>query len=381
MNRVQIRSIFDRKKEASSKKKGLLQIEIRYEKKRKFISTGIKLYKNQYRGGRIVNIDGAERLNERVNRQITEIEDLIDRLDSNKQKFSFDHLDQINEGYVHETFVDFIEKRIGERPTCISTQKQPHKVLNFLKNEYTLLTNFSDITYPNIILLDEYLKKRKVDGHPMMQTTIHTYHKVIKLYINEAIRFEKMQENPYSKFHDSLGTPRERTVLSLQEIDLIRNYKTLSTLEAKARDLFIVQCYTGLAYSDLMNVDFSKAERYGDDYILKDARLKTGVTFFAVLLPPVVAILDKYNYQLPHLAYDVYNRTLKLVASSSGVRKPVSTHIGRHTFATTIALGSGIPIEVVAKMLGHRNIKTTQIYAKIMPKSVLEGFEKIKKVI
>lgn len=187
--------------------------------------------------------------------------------------------------------------------------------------------------------------------------------------------------NPYSKFHDSLGTPRERTVLSLQEIDLIRNYKTLSTLEAKARDLFIVQCYTGLAYSDLMNVDFSKAERYGDDYILKDARLKTGVTFFAVLLPPVVAILDKYNYQLPHLAYDVYNRTLKLVASSSGVRKPVSTHIGRHTFATTIALGSGIPIEVVAKMLGHRNIKTTQIYAKIMPKSVLEGFEKIKKVI
>lgn len=92
----------------------------------------------------------------------------------------------------------------------------------------------------------------------MMQTTIHTYHKVIKLYINEAIRFEKMQENPYSKFHDSLGTPRERTVLSLQEIDLIRNYKTLSTLEAKARDLFIVQCYTGLAYSDLMNVDFQR---------------------------------------------------------------------------------------------------------------------------
>lgn len=161
MNRVQIRSIFDRKKEASSKKKGLLQIEIRYEKKRKFISTGIKLYKNQYRGGRIVNIDGAERLNERVNRQITEIEDLIDRLDSNKQKFSFDHLDQINEGYVHETFVDFIEKRIGERPTCISTQKQHHKVLNFLKNEYTLLTNFSDITYPNIILLDEYLKNER----------------------------------------------------------------------------------------------------------------------------------------------------------------------------------------------------------------------------
>ena len=173
MNRVQIRSIFDRKKEASSKKKGLLQIEIRYEKKRKFISTGVKLYKNQYRGGRIVNIDDAERLNERVNRQIAEIEALVDRLDSNKQKFSFDHLDRINEDYIHETFIGFMEKRITERPTCASTQRQHHKVLNFLKNEYRFLTNFSDITYPNIILLDEYLKKRKVDGHLMMQTTIH----------------------------------------------------------------------------------------------------------------------------------------------------------------------------------------------------------------
>lgn len=381
MNKVQIRVVFDRKKTASSKKKGLVQIEVRFENKRKFISTGIKLYKNQFKTGRIVNIDDADRLNKKITEQIKEINDLIDRLDQNKQKFSLDYLDHINDVYIGCSFIEFMEKRISERPTCISTQKQHHKVLNFLKNEYPHLTFFSDLTYPNITLLDEYLKKRKVDGHLMMQTTIHTYHKVIKLYINEAIKFEKMQDNPYRKFHDSLGTPRERTVLSLQEINLIRNYKTLSSLEKKARDLFIVQCYTGLSYSDLMNVDFTKAERYGEDYILKDERLKTGVTFFAALLPPVIEILDRYDYQLPHLAYDVYNRTLKFVASAAGIKKHVSTHIGRHTFATTIALGSGLPIEVVSKMLGHRNIKTTQIYAKIMPKTVLDGFQKIKDVI
>ena len=381
MNRVQIRVVFDRKKTASSKKRGLVQIEVRFENKRKFVTTGIKLYKNQFKTGRIVNIDDADRLNKKITEQINEINEFVDRLDQNKQKFSLDYLDHINDVYVGGSFVEFMEKRISERPTCVSTQKQHYKVLNFLKNEYPHLTFFSDLTYPNITLLDEYLKKRKVDGHLMRQTTIHTYHKVIKLYINEAIKFEKMQDNPYRKFHDSLGTPRERTILSLEEIGLIRNYKTLSSLERKARDLFIVQCYTGLSYSDLINVNFAKAERNGDDIILKDERIKTGVTFFAALLPPVIEVLDRYDYQLPHLAYDVYNRTLKLVASSAGVKKHVSTHIGRHTFATTIALGSGLPIEVVSKMLGHRNIKTTQIYAKIMPKTVLEGFQKIKKVI
>jgi site-specific recombinase XerD len=381
MNRVQIRVVFDRKKTASTRKRGLVQIEVRFENKRKFVSTGIKLYKNQFKTGRIVNIDDADRLNERITNQIKEINDLVDKLDQNKQKFSLDYIDHINDIYIGGSFIEFMEKRISERPTRITTQKQHRKVLNFLKNECTLLTYFSDLTYQNITRLDEYLKKRKVDGRPMMQTTIHTYHKVIKVYINEAIKFEMIQDNPYRKFQDCLGTPRERTVLNLQEIDLIRKYKTLSALERKSRDLFIVQCYTGLSYSDLMSVDFTKAERYGDDYILKDERLKTGVSFFAALLPPVVDILDKYNYQLPHLAYDVYNRTLKLVAASAGVKKHISTHIGRHTFATTIALGSGLPIEVVAKMLGHRNIRTTQIYAKIMPKAVLEGFQKIKGAI
>lgn len=381
MNRVQIRVVFDRKKTASSKKRGLVQLEVRFEKQRKFITTGIKLYRNQFKTGRIVNTDDAERLNRKITEQIKEIEELVDRLDQNKQKFSFFYLEHINDMYIGDSFVEFMERRISERPTCASTQKQHYKVLNFLKNEYTHLTFFSDLTYQNISLLDEYLKKRKVSGHPMMQTTIHTYHKVIKLYINEAIKFEKMQDNPYRKFRDSLGIPKERTVLSLQEIESIRKYKTLSSLERKARDLFIVQCYTGLSYSDLMNVDFTRAEQHGDNFILKDERLKTGVTFFAALLPPVIEILDRYDFQLPHLAYDVYNRTLKLVAASVGIRKHVSTHIGRHTFATTIALGAGLPIEVVAKMLGHRNIKTTQIYAKIMPETVLEGFQKIKRVI
>ena len=84
---------------------------------------------------------------------------------------------------------------------------------------------------------------------------------------------------------------------------------------------------------------------------------------------------------MPKLAYDVYNRWLKSVASAAGIEKTVTTHIGRHTFATTIALGSGIPIEVVSKMLGHTDIRTTQIYAKIMPSQVIDGFRTIQEKV
>jgi integrase len=148
------------------------------------------------------------------------------------------------------------------------------------------------------------------------------------------------------------------------------------------RDLFIVQCFTGMAYADLMATDFSTAETHnGTPFLPMATRFKTGTPFSLVLLPPVVEILNRYNGQLPHLAYDVYNRNLKALALACGIQKTVTTHIGRHTFATTIALGAGVPIEVVSKILGHTDIKTTQIYAKIMPQQILDGFSSIAEKI
>jgi site-specific recombinase XerD len=89
-------------------------------------------------------------------------------------------------------------------------------------------------------------------------------------------------------------------------------------------------------------------------------------------------VLARYGGTLPVLAYDVYNRWIKCVAIAAGVQKHISTHIGRHTFATSVAMASGIPIETVARMLGHKHISTTQIYAKVLPENVLSGYEKIK---
>lgn len=381
INQVQVRVVYDRKNQATTKKAGLVQLEITFESKRKFMSTGIKVYKNQWRAGRICGRGDAQALNDQINDQIKDINQLVQEYNSRGVHFTFEALELLHKGFSGLDFLTFFESRISERYIKASTKKQHIKVLNFLKSEYKAIKCFDDLTPAAIRRLDEYMHRRNIrtaaQPQQMAQTTISSYHKIIKHYINEAILSGFMESNPYRRVKIERGQSKPRVVLSLAEIDKIYNFRTTSLLDAKIRDLFIVQVYTGLAFADLMGTDFTKKEKRGEIWVLYDQRQKTGTGYYITLLPRVLEVLDRYGGKLPRLAYDVYNRNLKAVARAAGIEKTVTTHIGRHTFATTIALGSGLPIEVVARMLGHTDIKTTQIYAKIMPEQVLEGFTMI----
>lgn len=387
MNKVIIRAIFDRKKEATKTKSATIYLEVRAnQKERRFISTSIKVYKGQFKAGRVVGREDAEQLNRRINDRMAEIYQLVSLMDERGQLFTVAMIDSLSETPAapdSPSFLDFMECRINERPIRDSTKRQHRKVLNFLRTEYTHIRTFDDLTVPAIVRLDDYLRRRKLpSGEKMCQTSIHTYHKVLKHYIREAVMLEFTTNNPYTKWSSQVGQSRQRVVLTMEEINAIRTHLTRSTLMTKVRDLFIVQCFTGMAYADLMATDFSTAETHnGKPFLPMATRFKTGTPFSLVLLPPVVEILNRYNGQLPHLAYDVYNRNLKALATACGIQKTVTTHIGRHTFATTIALGAGVPIEVVSKILGHTDIKTTQIYAKIMPQQILDGFSSIAEKI
>ena len=385
MNKVIIRVIHDRQKTATRTHAAAIYLEIRANgKERKFLSTNIKVCKNQFKSGRVVGREDAESLNERINSQITEINKIVAVMDDRRQVFSVSMLDNLNDAYKSvPSFLDFLENRINDRPIRDTTKQQHRKVLNFLRTEYPHIRQFTDLSVPAIIRLDDYLHSRKLpNGEKMMQTSIHNYHKILKTYINDAVRLDYTPDNPYNKWKSTVGHSQPRTVLTMDEITAIRTFCTRSTLLAKVRDLFVVQCYTGLAYADLMATDFTLAELHNGTLILPPIlRHKTGTPFSLVLLPPVVEILNRYNMHLPRLAYDVYNRNLKALATAAGIDKTVTTHVGRHTFATTIALGSGVPIEIVSKMMGHTDIKTTQIYAKILPEQVINGFASISQKI
>ena len=150
----------------------------------------------------------------------------------------------------------------------------------------------------------------------------------------------------------------------------------------KARDLFVFCCYTGLAHADMEAFDFSRdvVTVHGCNYIDKQ-RIKTGTKYYAPILPPAMAILEKYHYQLPHFSQQAYNRLLKCIGALINTKKNLSSHIARYTFATTVLLGNDVPIESVSKMMGHTRIQITQVYAKILNSSIERQAERLANIL
>ena len=142
------------------------------------------------------------------------------------------------------------------------------------------------------------------------------------------------------------------------------------------RDLFIFQCFTGLSYADLFKFDFSTVIERKKKFFIRDARVKTQEEYFLMLLKPAMEILRKYDFKLPAISNYQYNLRLKIVQELAKIKLSLHSHMARHSFAV-MALNMGVSIENLAKMMGHTDIKTTQIYAKVLNKSVQEEFEKM----
>jgi integrase len=157
----------------------------------------------------------------------------------------------------------------------------------------------------------------------------------------------------------------------------------------RVKDIFLFSCYTGLAYSEI--------ERLSTDHLVKDPdgetlikinRKKTNVGVIVPLLPQAAAIIKKYeddplaNYKgtlLPVTSNQKINAFLKEIAVLCDISKNLTFHMARHTFAATVTLSNGVPIETVSKILGHTSIKTTQIYGKIVDLKVSEDMRILRK--
>lgn len=184
--------------------------------------------------------------------------------------------------------------------------------------------------------------------------------------------------------------------LTLKEVD--RPYLTegelLSIMEktfpierlAHVRDMFVFSCYTGLAYVDVHKLKRSELERSPNGKLwIRTRRQKTGVRAHIPLLDVAEQILDKYAQMdvpidapvLPIISNQKMNAYLKEIADVCGIDKCLSFHVARHTFATTVTLMNGVPIESVSKMLGHKNIKSTQHYARVVDQKVGEDMERL----
>jgi site-specific recombinase XerD len=174
----------------------------------------------------------------------------------------------------------------------------------------------------------------------------------------------------------------ERVYLSEEEIENIINKDFKTDRLSLVRDIFLFSCFTGLAYIDVKNLTKSHISLGidGEKWIFTH-RQKTETASKIPILPITQMIIDKYedhpeccnqNKLLPILSNQKMNAYLKEIAGVCEIEKELTFHIARHTFATTVTLTNGAPIESVSKMLGHKNLRTTQHYAKVLDKKVSE---------
>lgn len=367
------RFVFDRKHTASKTTKGTVQIEILFERKRKWISTGVRLYSDQWNDKtKVKNTVQSVDLNERLDAQMQNINEFINNLIKNKEAFSFDKLEHfLKYSQQKESFINFIKRRVSERTDLRKGTLNTHASLINSLEEFGRIVYFSDITTANIMYYDDFLHKKYAK-----QTTVHGYHKRLKRYINESIKYELIKENPYNKLKFDRGKSEGIKYLTIEQINQIRSLEIASESIDKVRDLFIFQCFTGLSYADLFKFDFSTVIERKNKFFIRDVRVKTQEEYFLMLLKPAMEILRKYDFKLPAISNYQYNLRLKIVQELAKIKLSLHSHMARHSFAV-MALNMGVSIENLAKMMGHTDIKTTQIYAKVLNKSVQEEFEKM----
>jgi site-specific recombinase XerD len=180
----------------------------------------------------------------------------------------------------------------------------------------------------------------------------------------------------------------QRAMLIERELKQITSKQFYTDRLNYVRDIFVFSCYTGLAYADVKKLKRSEilVGIDGERWIFT-RRQKTDTPTRIPLLPVASALIDKYqdNPQclvndrvLPVLSNQKMNAYLKEIADICGINKNLTFHIARHTFATTVTLSNGVPIETVSKMLGHTNLRTTQHYAKILDTKISEDMKNLR---
>ena len=208
-----------------------------------------------------------------------------------------------------------------------------------------------------------------------------------KKIVNGCMRRGWLTKDPFLGFKMS---KREVEIIPLSAEDLKAiEYKPLPNDRLRqVRDIFLFCCYTGLAYVDIKNLKRSEITIGIDgEKWIHTKRQKTEAPSRIPLLPPALQIMEKYdthiqclsdNRLLPVSSNQKMNAYLKEIADLCNIDKHLTFHIARHTFATTVTLSNGVPIETVSKMLGHRNLKTTQHYAKILDRKVSDDMKQLR---
>ncbi|CAH8284153.1 site-specific recombinase XerD [Mariniflexile fucanivorans] len=275
----------------------------------------------------------------------------------------------------------------GTQKNYYTTEKYISKFL--LKRYKTADMYLRELDYNFILKFEKYLRGYVPTDHQrkMGNNTVMKHIERFRKLINLALKLGWMEKDPFINFKSHI-IKNERGFLSSDELNAIEEKQfTIERLQL-VRDLFVFSCYTSLSYIDVINLTEDNINIGIDGELwIHYRREKTTKLIRIPLLPKALQIMEIYknNHKsksrgslFPKISNQKLNSYLKEIADVCGIKKNLTFHIARHTFATTVTLSNGIPIETVSKLLGHSKISTTQIYAKVLERKVSDDMKKLR---
>ncbi len=277
---------------------------------------------------------------------------------------------------VFNNYILKLEKQ-NALPSQQSNILKHHTCMKHLRGFVKSTFNCSDLSFSRInkSFIDDfelYLKSECNNGHNAAMKMLQIFKKIYRIAVDNRWTNHNAFAGKKLSYKEV-----DIEVLNFEEIQLLKTAVLQKNYLNKTRELFLFCIHTGMAYVDLQNLKRQHVEYnpVSGQYLIRKKREKTGVEFIVPLFPPAKILLSQWHpiwldfspeiLLAPKISNQKFNQYLKELFALLSIHKKITTHVGRHTFATTLALENGVPIESVSKMVGHSKISQTQRYARV----------------
>lgn len=385
MRKITYRLVYNRKKKLNAQGTALLQVEAYLERRKIYFTTNIYLTPKQWNGRKqcIVLHPHAEALNRMVRDFMIKLESKELDLWKNGQEVTLNRLKDAFRSQASSSFLDFVKKDITS--SCLKESTKKNRTTTYeLLSRYKLGITFKDLTPAFIYEFERFLYSYGLQTNTVAKHMMH-----LKAFVNSAIDkgYISNEDYPFRRYHIKTKE-NKHTFLLPEEIKRLEDLprELLNPIQTHTLDAFLFCCYTGIRYSDFRNLAEENIQCIeGKPWLIfRTIKTDTEVKLPIALLFEGKAwkMLKKYRNRLSSFfaidANSTLNKRLIRIGLMAGIEKHFSFHSARHTNATLL-IYKGVNITTVQKLLGHRDLSTTQIYSDVMESTIVRDLKKCDK--